>query len=151
MSDASQAYTVSTNKGRLDLDRVYHWLSEESYWAQGRSRELVSRSIEHSLAFGTYLGDEQVGFARAVTDCATFAWLCDVFVAPAHRGRGVGKLLVQAATEDLRLCVVRLMLLATRDAHSLYETYGGFHVIERPGGWMIRRAKGETGSSPRAR
>lgn len=133
-------YTVSADPNLLDLDRIHRWLSGESYWAQGRTRDVVERSIGNSLAFGAYLGDEQVGFARAVTDYATFAWLCDVFVDAAHRGRGVGKLLVQAATEHPKLRGMQLMLLATRDAHSLYETYGGFHVIEGPGGWMIRRA-----------
>ncbi|MCX6099462.1 MAG: GNAT family N-acetyltransferase, partial [Candidatus Bipolaricaulota bacterium] len=98
MANDSRAYTVSTDKARLDLDLVHRWLSEVSYWAQGRSRDVVERSIEHSLAFGAYLGDEQVGFARAVTDYATFAWLCDVFVDEGHRGRGVGKLLVRSVT-----------------------------------------------------
>lgn len=146
MADVSRAYTVSTDRARLDLDLVHRWLSENSYWAQGRSRDMVERSIEHSLAFGAYLGDEQVGFARAVTDYATFAWLCDVFVDEGHRGRGVGKLLVKTATEHPELCGLRLILLATRDAHALYETYGGFHVVKTPERWMVRRVEG--GSPP---
>ncbi len=82
-------YTISTDRERLDLDRIVRWLSKESYWAQERTREAIERSIEHSLVFGAYLGDEQVGLARAVTDFSTFAWLCDVFVdtdAPRPRG-----------------------------------------------------------------
>jgi GNAT superfamily N-acetyltransferase len=107
-------YTISTDRERLDLDRIYRWLSEESYWAQERTREVVERSIEPSLAFGAYLGSEQVGFARIVTDSSTFAWLCDVFVDTKHRRRGVGKLLVKAATEHPELRGLRLMRLATR-------------------------------------
>ena len=139
-------YTISTDRDRLDLDRIYRWLSEESYWAQERTRDVVERSIEHSLAFGAYLGSEQVGFARVVTDFSTFAWLCDVFVDTKHRRRGVGKLLVKAATEHPELCRLRLMLLATRDAQALYETYGGFHVLQTPERWMVRRS--EPGAAP---
>ncbi len=133
-------YTISMDRERLDLDRIARWLSKESYWAQERTREAIERSIEHSLVFGAYLGDEQVGLARAVTDFSTFAWLCDVFVDRDHRGRGVGKLLVQAATEHPELCGLRLILLATRDAQALYETYGGFHALQTPERWMVRRA-----------
>ncbi len=133
-------YTISTDRERLDVERIHRWLSEESYWAQGRTREVVERSIEHSLAFGAYLGDEQVGFARAVTDYATFAWLCDVFVVAAHRGRGVGKLLVRPATEHPELRGLRLMVVATRDVHALYETYGGFRSLQSPERWMARYA-----------
>jgi GNAT superfamily N-acetyltransferase len=146
MANDSRAYTVSTDKARLDLDLVHRWLSEKSYWAQGRSRDVVERSIEHSLAFGAYLGDEQVGFARAVTDYTTFAWLCDVFVDEGHRGRGVGKLLVRSVTAHPELQGLRLMVLATRDAHGLYETHGGFHVMSAPERWMVRHVEG--GSPP---
>jgi hypothetical protein len=82
-------YTLSTDPARLDLARIYDYLSTESYWAQGRPFEVTQRSVEHSLCFGVYHGDEQVAFARVVTDYATFAWLCDVFVLEAHRGRGL--------------------------------------------------------------
>ncbi len=146
MANDSRTYTVSTDKARLDLGLVHRWLSEVSYWAQGRSRDVVERSIEHSLAFGAYLGDEQVGFARAVTDYATFAWLCDVFVDESHRGRGVGKLLVRSVTAHPELRGLRLMVLATRDAHGLYETYGGFDVVKTPERWMVRHVEG--GSPP---
>jgi len=133
-------YTISTDPRRLDVDRIVRWLNEESYWAGGRPRGIIERSIEHSLAFGAYQVGEQVGFARVVTDRATFAWLCDVFVDEAHRGRGVGKLLVQAATEHPDVRGLRLMLLATRDAQGLYERYGGFHVLQTPERWMVRWA-----------
>jgi GNAT superfamily N-acetyltransferase len=148
MTETPCQYTVSTDKTRLDLDLVHRWLSQESYWAEGRSRSIVERSIENSVTFGVYWGDEQVGFARAVTDYATFAWLCDVFVDPKHRGRGVGKLLVQSATEHPELCGLRRMLLATRDAGGLYETYGGFHVLKTPERWMVRHGNRGADSSP---
>ncbi len=139
MLSALPEYVVSSDKSRLDLAIVHEWLSDESYWAQGRTREAVERSVENSVVFGAYCGGEQVGFARAVTDGATFAWLCDVFVSPAHRGRGVGKLLVRAAAEHADRCGLRIMVLATRDAQGLYERYGDFHAVECPERWMVRR------------
>jgi GNAT superfamily N-acetyltransferase len=95
--------------------------------------------MEHSFTSWTYPGDEQADSACAVTDYATFAWLCDVFVDEGHRGRRVGKLLVKTATEDPELCGLRLILPATRDAHALYETYGGFRVVKTPERWTVRR------------
>jgi GNAT superfamily N-acetyltransferase len=139
MTSASPEYVVSTDKSRLDLVRIYRWLSEEANWAQDRTREVVERSIQNSVVFGAYRGREQVGLARAVTDGVTCAWLCDVFVSQDHRGRGVGKLLVRAAAEYADGCGLRIMVLATRDAQGFYERYGDFHVVERPGGWMVRR------------
>ena len=133
-------YEVSTDAARLDVGRVHCWLSEQSYWAQGRTRDEVERSIARSVSFGVYCGGEQVGFARVVTDEVTFGWLCDVFVDQAHRGRGVGKLLVEAVAAHPIVGRLRMVVLATRDAHRLYEGYGGFHAIEKPASWMIRRA-----------
>ncbi len=133
-------YEVSTDATRLDVERVHRWLSEQSYWAQGRTRDEVERSLARSVSFGVYCGGEQVGFARVVTDEVTFGWLCDVFVDEEHRGRGVGKLLVEAVTAHPTLGRLRMMVLATRDAHGLYEGYGGFHAIEKPARWMVRRA-----------
>jgi GNAT superfamily N-acetyltransferase len=99
----------------------------------------VVRSIEHSLCFGAYApGGAQVGFARVVTDFATFAWLCDVFVIDAYRGRGISKRLVQAAVEHPPLQGLRRFLLATADAHELYRRYGGFAPILAPERWMER-------------
>ena len=91
-------YRISTDKARLDHDFIHHWLSTSSYWAQERPRDVVDTSIEHSVCFGLYEGDRQVGFARLVTDQATFAWLCDVFIAKSHRGRGLGKWLIACVT-----------------------------------------------------
>lgn len=123
-------YEISTDPTRIDLDVVHRFLSEEAYWAKGRSREVVERSIEHSLCFGAYLDGEQAGFARVVTDRATFAWLADVFVLPEHRGRGLGKRLVQAALGHPELDGVYRWFLGTADAHDLYRRYG-FRELQR--------------------
>jgi len=133
------AYTISTDKARLDLDLVHRFLSETAYWALGRSRQVVETSIEHSICFGVYEGDRQVGFARAVTDHATFAWLCDVFILESHRGRGLGKWLIECVAGHPVLKDLKLFLLATRDAHELYRRYGGFQELPAPQKWMIRR------------
>jgi GNAT superfamily N-acetyltransferase len=117
-------YLISTAPERLDLDVIHRFLSEESYWAPGVEREVVARSIENSLCFGLYHGDVQVGFARVVTDRAAFAWLADVFVLPAHRGRGLGKWLVETVLAHPDLRGLRRFMLGTADAHSLYERYG---------------------------
>jgi GNAT superfamily N-acetyltransferase len=138
-------YVISTDKARLDTDVIHAYLSRESYWAQGRSREAVLTSIDHSLCFGIYREREevQVGFARVVTDYATFAWLCDVFVLEPHRGLGLGKRLVAAVTEHDALRSLRLMILATRNAQSLYQRAGGFRLLERPERWMTRRGSSD--------
>jgi GNAT superfamily N-acetyltransferase len=124
-------YRVSTEPALLDVDLIHRFLSEESYWAKGRSREVVERSIEHSLNLGVYDADgAMVAFARMVTDRATFAWLADVFVVREHRGRGVGKQLVEAALGHPELAGVYRWLLGTADAHELYRRYG-FRDLER--------------------
>src|SRR5215212_6390488 len=117
-------YTVSTDPARLDLDLIHRFLSEEAYWAKGRSRAVTERAIENSLPFGVFLDGDQVGFARVVTDTITFAWLADVFVLPEHRGRGVGKLLIEAVLADERLRGMKRWFLGTADAHELYRPFG---------------------------
>ena len=117
-------YTISDDRARLDLDVIHDFLNRESYWACGRSRERVERSIEHSLPFGLCKGRRQVGFARVVTDRATFAWLADVFVLPEERGRGLSKWLVECVLSHPELQNLRRWLLATRDAQELYRRYG---------------------------
>ena len=114
---------ISTEPNRLDIDVIHRFLSESSYWATGRPREVVQRSIDNSLCFGAYADGRLVGFARVVTDYATFGWLADVFVLEAYRGQGVGKALVRAVDDHPDLRDVRL-LLATKDAHGLYAQYG---------------------------
>lgn len=134
-------YTLSTEKSRLDLLVLHEYLSKTAYWALGRSHETVGKSIEHSLCFGIYAQDgKQVGFARVITDYATFAWLCDVFVLESHRGKGLGKWLVEAVVNHPDLQGIKRILLATRDAHELYRRYGGFEMLEAPERWMARSA-----------
>jgi GNAT superfamily N-acetyltransferase len=117
-------YLISTERSRLDLDLIHRFLSEDAYWSPGVGREVVERSIDSSLPFGVYRADEQVAFARAVTDYATFAWVADVFVVPEHRGRGLGKWLVETMLSHPELQGLRRWLLATADAHGLYEGLG---------------------------
>lgn len=131
-------YLISTDRARIDQDYVHRYLSEQSYWAKGRSRETQQRAIEHSLCFGVYKDGAQVGFARVVTDCATFAWLCDVFVDEAERGHGLGKWLVETVVTCPPLQGLRRMVLATRDAHELYRRYGGFETLLNADRWMTR-------------
>ena len=123
-------YLISTDKSRLNLELVHEFL-KNSYWASGIPDDIVRRSIENSLVFGVYTGDEQVGFARVVTDYATFAYLADVFVLEAHRGRGLAKWMIEVITSHPRLQGFRRWMLATRDAHELYRRYG-FAELERP-------------------
>ncbi len=126
---------VTNDRARLDVALIHRYLSEESYWAAGIPRELVERSIEHSLCFGAFDGDAQVGFARVVTDYATFGYVADVFVVPSHRGRGVSKEIMAAIRNHPELQGLRRWHLVTRDAHGLYEQYG-FRELESPGRHM---------------
>ncbi len=129
---------ISTDRSRLDIAYIHRYLSEECYWAIGRSRAVVEKSIANSLCFGVYDGDRQMGFARVVTDYATFAWLCDVFVDAAYRGQGIGKWLVETVVAHPELQGMRNFVLATRDAHELYRQHGGFEALPAPERWMAR-------------
>jgi len=132
-------YTLSTDKSRLDVTSIHAFLSKKAYWALGRSYETVVKSIEHSLCFGIYTSDgRQVAFARVVTDYATFGWLCDVFVLEEQRGVGLGKWLVQAVVSHPELENLKRILLATGDAHELYQRYGSFTALKSPERWMER-------------
>lgn len=122
----------------LDVATVHHWLSTDAYWALGRPLDVVERAVAGSVNVAAYDGDEFVGYARIVTDRATFAWLCDVYVAPAGRGRGVGKALMAAVHDVLTGWGVQRTLLATADAHGLYEGYG-FVPLTETQRWMIRQ------------
>ena len=118
-------YEVSTDPGRIDLDYVHHYLSDLSYWAGGIPRDVVARSIANSIAFGLYGPDgQQAGFARVITDRATFAWLADVFIDPGRQGLGLGKGLLEAILAHPELQELRRFMLVTLDAHSLYQQYG---------------------------
>jgi GNAT superfamily N-acetyltransferase len=130
-------YLISTDASMLDLEVVHAYLSR-SYWAAGVPEDVVRRSIENSLCFGVYRGEEQAGFARVVTDRATFAYLADVFVLEEHRGRGIGKWLVEVILSHPDLQGLRRWMLATRDAHDLYRRYA-FTELARPGIFMERK------------
>ena len=137
-------YEISTDRARLDVPRVHRFLSNEAYWSPGVSRELVERSIENSICFGVYTDEgEQVGFARTVTDRATFAWIADLYVEDGHRGEGLGKRLVTAILEHPELQGLRRFMLATADAHGLYRQFGfeELHGVER---FMAREASPAT-------
>lgn len=135
-------YTISTEPSRLDVSLIHDYLSNISYWASGRPLALVQRSLEHSLCFGMYktsavAGPQQIGFARVVTDYATFAWLPDVFVLEAYRGQGLAKWLIEVIVAHPELQGFRRWLLATRDAHELYRRFG-FSELNEPARWMER-------------
>lgn len=130
-------YRISTDNNLLDIPLIHDFISNESYWAQGRPIGIVARALDHSLNFGLYQKNQQVGFARVVTDFATFAWVADVFVLPAHRGQGLSKWLMEAVLSHPELQGFRRWVLATRDAHSLYARFG-FIPLHRPERWMER-------------
>ncbi|MEW2555946.1 GNAT family N-acetyltransferase [Streptomyces zhihengii] len=131
-------YTLSTDPDRLDPARVHHWLSTDAYWALGRSRAKQDAAIAGSLNFGAY--DTQTGdmaaYARAITDHATFAWLCDVYVDRPARGEGLGTALVTAVRDHFAPLGLRRILLATEDAHGVYEKLG-FEPLHTPGNWLV--------------
>ncbi|HYP53352.1 MAG TPA: GNAT family N-acetyltransferase [Pyrinomonadaceae bacterium] len=130
-------YVISTDKSRLDFGAIHEFLSGRSYWAVGRPEEVVRRSVENSLAFGLYKGARQVGFARVITDYATFAWVADVFVLEEFRGRGLSKWLMETMLAHPGLQGLRRWVLATKDAQGLYARYG-FEPLRRPERWMER-------------
>jgi GNAT superfamily N-acetyltransferase len=118
-------YEVSTDPARIDVDVVHRFLEQESYWCPGVPRDVVERSIEGSIAFGLYAPDgAQAGFARAITDRATFAWIGDVFVLAEHRGRGLGVFLMEQVLAHPHLQGLRQIALRTADAHGLYARFG---------------------------
>jgi GNAT superfamily N-acetyltransferase len=128
-------FLVSTNPTRLDLDVIHGFLSS-CYWAKGIPREIVARSIKHSLCFGVYDGSgAQVGFARVISDFATYAYIADVFVLESHRGQGLGKLLMEGITQHPELQGLRRWSLSTLDAHGLYAQFG-FTSLKWPERYM---------------
>lgn len=125
MAGATDKYEISTEPARLDVDAIHAYLTR-SYWSPGIPRDIVGRAVANSLCFGVYerATGRQVGFTRVVTDHATFAYLCDVFVLEEHRGQGLGKLMMRAALAHPALAAARRVMLATRDAHGLYRQNG---------------------------
>jgi GNAT superfamily N-acetyltransferase len=140
-------YTVSTDPERLDLDAIHAYLTR-SYWATGIPREIVERSLRHSLCFGLYRDNEQAGFARVVTDLATFAYLADVFVLEAHRGQGLSKWLMECVLDHPDVRDLRRWHLVTRDAQGLYAKFG--FAEPEPGKHMERRRENPYPLPPRA-
>ncbi len=132
-------FVISTDRRRLQLEVIHKYLSEESYWARERTSEQTATAIKNSLPFGVYKGENQVGFARVVTDYATFAYLGDVFILPEHQGKGLGKFLMRTILEHSELQGFRRWILATKDAHELYEKYE-FAALRHPERWMERTA-----------
>lgn len=124
-------YTISTDRGRLDINVVHDFLANSSYWARGIPRETVERSINSSLCFGVFHGENQVGFARVISDYATWAVLVDVFIVEGHRGRGLSKRLMSVIKSHPDLQGLRTWVLATKDAHGLYSQFG-FAPLKNP-------------------
>ncbi|OHE82460.1 MAG: GNAT family N-acetyltransferase [Verrucomicrobia bacterium RIFCSPLOWO2_12_FULL_64_8] len=132
-------YVISDDPGRLDIAAIHAYLTR-SYWAEGIPLEIVAQSVRNSLCLGLYGADgAQVGLARVVTDYSTFAWLCDVYVLEAHRGKGLGKALVRAVLDHPGLQNLRRFSLATRDAHGLYAGFG-FTPLAKPASQMEKRS-----------
>jgi GNAT superfamily N-acetyltransferase len=128
-------FCISTDKSKLDLELIHRFLTNDSYWAKGRSKEVVKSSIENSLCFGVFKAKEQVGFARVVTDYAVFAWILDLFILRNYRKKGLGKLLVESIMKHAELQKLQRWGLATDDAHGLYEQYG-FKIVSKPNLFM---------------
>jgi GNAT superfamily N-acetyltransferase len=134
-----EEYLISTDKARLDFDSIQRFLAEESYWAQERTIEQTKTAIENSICFGLYLGERQIGFARVVSDKATFAYVGDVYVINEFRGRGLSKWLMNVIVGHQELQGLRRWVLATRDAHGLYRQFD-FAELRFPERWMEKTA-----------
>lgn len=135
-------YQIDTNPERMDIDAIQDFLNHHSYWAKKRTRDQIINAIAHSACFGLFNPEEeQIGFARVVTDWTTFAWLCDVYIVESGRGFGLGKWLLDTVLHYRELKSVPRFMLVTRDAHELYRHYGGFTDLENPEMWMERVIK----------
>lgn len=140
-------YVLTTDKNRVDVDRVHRWLSQEAYWALGRPREVVEKSIDASWVWSVLGPDgDQVAFLRAVTDALTFAWICDVFVDPAHRGHGLATWASAEAVADLRAAGVDRLVLATSSAHAVYRRVG--FTVPAEGRYLELDTRGTTPPPP---
>ena len=130
-----EGFCISTNKSKLDILAIHHFLSTEAYWSLGIPFETVKKSIDHSLNFGLYHNEQQIGFARIISDFSTIAYLGDVYVLPEFRGRGLSKWLMETITSFPELQGLRRWILLTGDAHSLYKQFG-WKDISNPERWM---------------
>ena len=131
-------YLISTDKSKIDIATVHRFLSQ-TYWAEGIPIEIVKRGVDNSLCFAIYRGERLIGFARVITDFATFAYLADVFILPEERGKRLSKWLMRVILDHPRLQGLRRFTLATRDAHGLYAQFG-FTPFDKPERWMERHA-----------
>jgi GNAT superfamily N-acetyltransferase len=136
MNWTRENFTISDEPERLQLEVIVDYLAR-AYWSNQRPRAVIEKSLKHSLCFGVYEKDQQIGFARVVTDHATFAYLADVFILESHQGHGLGKWLVQTILEHPELQGLRRWMLATRDAHGLYAQFG-FAALENPDRYMTK-------------
>lgn len=137
--EKKDSFIVSSDPGLIQIDRVHRYLSEDSYWCVGIPKEFVAKAVKNSLCFGVYevIGDTliQVGFARVVTDFATFAWICDVYIEKDYRKKGLSKWMMAFLIKHPQLKQLRRICLATLGAHTLYEKYG-FTITKTPTSWM---------------
>ena len=133
-------YLISTDRSKIDLNVVHNFLTY-SYWSENISKELVQKSIDNSLCFAVYHCEDLVGFARVISDFATFAYLGDVFILPEQRGKGLSKWLMQVIIDHPDLQGLRRFTLATRDAHGLYAQFG-FTLFDKPERWMQKHDPG---------
>lgn len=131
---SKENHSITTDKTKLDIDFIHNFLTR-SYWAEGISKEIVSRSVDGSFCFGIFDGNEQIGFARMVTDCASFAYLADVFIDENYRGGGLSKWLLETIMSHPDLQGLRRIMMAIRDAHGLYNQFG-FIPLNNPERWM---------------
>jgi GNAT superfamily N-acetyltransferase len=139
MMKNSSEFIISTDKNLLQIDVIHQFLSEESYWAKERTIEQTKRAIENSLCFGVYFQAKQIGFARVVSDFATFAYIGDVFILQEFRGNNLSKLLMETMLSNKDLQGLRRWILATKDAHGLYEKFD-FSGLKFPNRWMEKTA-----------
>lgn len=133
--EKKDSYLISTNKAKLNAELIHDYLCNESYWANGIPFETVKKSIENSTCFGVYSGNEQVGFARVISDLATIGYIGDVFIISSHRGKGLSKWLMECILKHPALRNFRRWFLITRDAHDLYRQYG-FTGLQKPQNYM---------------
>jgi GNAT superfamily N-acetyltransferase len=139
-------FVISTSRARLDVDAIHSYLSQ-SYWARGRARSVTERSVKNSICFGLYDRKKQIGFARVISDFATFGYLCDVYVVGSYQGQGLGRWLLESIMSHPGLQPLRRWLLATRDAHGLYGKFG-FVQLESPENWMeMNRCRRKAGAA----
>lgn len=136
LRETNDGLLLCDDESLLDMPKIHQWLSVESYWATGREFEMVEKSFVNSYSIGVYEGNRQVAVARIVSDTATFAWLCDVFVDSDFRGRGLGTWLANATVEWAEKNGIKRIILATRDAHEVYSR-AGFELLKSPERWMI--------------